>query len=120
MLPLEFFVPILPLPRPVFSAFLATLSGLGLCALNASAQQVQYSSVHRQAERALPQTITGTAAVRKQLGSVRSGISLATGDFDADGTPDLVTGYAVGMGGALTLQRGYAGATSPSPCAQTL
>src|SRR5271156_5927540 len=97
--------------------FRLVASGAVLLSLGTSAaQQVEYSSVHRNGQRALPQTLTGgTATLRSQLASGRSGISLAVADFDRDGTPDLVTGYATANGGALTLQRGSPSATSPSP-----
>ncbi|MBB5066002.1 FG-GAP repeat protein [Granulicella mallensis] len=81
----------------------------------ANAQQTQYSSVHRSAERTLPQTLSGgTKALRAKLAAGRSGISLALADFDGDGTQDLVTGYSTSSGGALTLQRGSSSATAPS------
>lgn len=97
--------------------FRLVASGVFLLSLGTSAaQQVEYSSVHRNGQRALPQTLTGgTAKLRSQLASGRSGISLAVADFDRDGTPDLVTGYATANGGALTMQRGSPAATSPSP-----
>ena len=100
-----------------FSFFRLMTSGVVLVSLGTSAaQQVEYSSVHRNGQRALPQTLAGgTAALRGRLAVGRSGISLAVADFDRDGTPDLVTGYALGDGGALTMQRGSPAATAPSP-----
>jgi trimeric autotransporter adhesin len=81
----------------------------------ANAQQTQYSSVHRSAERTLPQTLSGgTKALRAKLAAGRSGISLALADFDGDGTQDLVTGYSTSGGGVLVLQRGSSSATAPS------
>jgi uncharacterized repeat protein (TIGR01451 family) len=81
----------------------------------AHAQQTQYSSVHRSAERTLPQTLSGgTKALRAKLAAGRSGISLALADFDGDGTQDLVTGYSTSGGGVLVLQRGSSSATAPS------
>jgi hypothetical protein len=96
-------------------------SGLFLCVFGllssfpANAQTRHYSSLHRDGERALPQTLKAGAAVRARLAANRSGISLAVADFDADGTADLVTGYATSTGGALLLQRGSPIAFAPTP-----
>ena len=83
----------------------------------AAAQQVQYSSLHRNSEHALPQTVTGgTKAARARLAGARSGISLAVADFDGDSVRDLVTGYGHADGtGSLMLQRGNPAATAPGP-----
>ena len=45
----------------------------------------------------------GTEALRS--GSARP-LSLASGDFDAEGAPDLVSGYGNGAGGIVSIQRG--------------
>ena len=104
-----------PLSR--IRSFRVISAGAVLLSLGTSAaQQVEYSSVRRNGQHALPQTLTGgTPALRSQLASERSSISLAVADFDRDGTLDLVTGYATSSGGALTIQRGSPAATSPSP-----
>jgi hypothetical protein len=102
---------------PHIKSFCLVASGVVLLSLETSAaQQVEYSAVHRNSQRSLPQTLTGgAAALRGHLAVERRGISVAVADFDRDGTPDLVTGYATADGGALTMQRGSAAATSPSP-----
>src|SRR4026209_527628 len=41
-------------------------------------------------------------------------VALASGDFDVDGFPDLVCGYAGSSGGVLTLHRGNREAFAPS------
>ena len=85
--------------------FLAALSLIGIPAL--TAQQVQFSTAHRNSEHVLSQSVaaTGSDALTTKLAE-RSGISVAMADFDSDGTPDLVTGYGTPGGGALLLQRG--------------
>src|SRR5262245_64378297 len=40
-------------------------------------------------------------------------LALATGDFDEDGMPDLLTGYASGGAGAIKLRRGDIAAVYP-------
>jgi len=40
-------------------------------------------------------------------------LTLASGDFDGDGAPDLITGYKSSGGGILTLQRGNVDAFAP-------
>jgi hypothetical protein len=40
-------------------------------------------------------------------------LSLASGDFDEDGVPDLVSGFATGSGGSVTLHRGNVAALWP-------
>jgi len=101
---------------PRFVSLSLAISGLFSFSMSAAyAQQVQYSSAHRNAERTLPQTLSGgSKALLAKLAASRSGISLAVADFDRDGTPDLIMGYATSGGGALSLQRGSAAATSPS------
>ena len=101
---------------PRFAPLCFAVSGLLAFSISTvGAQQVQYSSAHRNAERTLPQSLNGgSKALRAKLAGTRSGISLAVADFDRDGTPDLITGYATSGGGALALQRGLATAISPS------
>jgi hypothetical protein len=79
----------------------------------ASAQQVRYSAQHRDSEQALPQVLSGPPALKQQLADSRRSIALAVGDLDGDGSQDLITGYATGSGGALTLQSGFAAAIAP-------
>ncbi len=40
-------------------------------------------------------------------------LALASGDFDEDGVPDLVSGYAAGLGGTVTVHRGNVSALWP-------
>jgi hypothetical protein len=40
--------------------------------------------------------------------------SLASADFDQNGTPDVVAGFASGSGGTITLQRGNPDAFAPA------
>jgi len=40
-------------------------------------------------------------------------LALASGDFDEDGTPDRVSGFAVGKGGMITVHRGNVNALWP-------
>ncbi len=82
---------------------------------SAPAQQIRYSPVNRQAEHVLPQTVPAAAATLRAGLASRTAVSLAVADFDADGTRDLVTGYATATGGALLLQRGSPLALSPAP-----
>src|SRR5262249_8002779 len=41
-------------------------------------------------------------------------LALATGDFDEDGVPDLLSGYASGGAGAIKLRRGDIAAVYPA------
>ncbi|WP_263385226.1 beta strand repeat-containing protein [Granulicella arctica] len=106
------------------SRSLATALLVACCAgaWSASAQQMQYSTLHRDSERALPQTITGgTRALQAKATGARKGLSLAVADFDGDSVRDLVTGYGLADGsGALLLQRGMEAATAPTPREQAM
>lgn len=99
-----------------FSASSLVLSACALALSPLAGQQVQYSTQHRNAERALPQTLSGgSKTLQAKLAGGRSGISLAVADFDNDNVQDLVTGYGLpGGGGALMLQRGLQAALSPT------
>ena len=80
-----------------------------------SAQQAKFSTDHRNSEHVLSQSVTGgDAKLRSQMASGRTATSLVVADFDEDGTGDLVSGYAVGAGGALLLQRGNPHALAPT------
>ena len=84
-----------------------------LCA--AGAQQIEQSSIHLNAERSVAQTLTGgTPQLQAQMAGGRNAVSVAVADFDRDGYADLVTGYALASGGALTLQRGNPAAVAPT------
>src|SRR6185295_3473415 len=53
--------------------------------------------------------------VRSLESNEAQGLSLASGDFDEDGVPDLVSGYAsVGGGGIITLMKGNVDAIYPT------
>ncbi len=79
------------------------------------AQQIQQSTYYRTAARGVTQTLTGgTPQLQAQMASGRSAVSVAVGDFDRDGVTDLVTGYSVAGGGALTFQRGNSAAVAPT------
>jgi hypothetical protein len=57
---------------------------------------------------------SGPAEVVRALGSESTPTALAVGDFDADGAPDLVTGYRTANGGVVTLTRGNPDAFAPT------
>jgi len=92
------------------------LAGVACVSASVSdAQQIQQSSYYRTSARSVTQTLTGgTPQLLAQLSGSRSAISVAVADFDRDGVTDLVTGYAVAGGGALTLQRGNSAAVAPT------
>jgi hypothetical protein len=104
------------MPRNLTCRFFVALlvcAGPLLCA--AGAQQIEQSSIHLSAERSVTQTLTGgTPQLQAQMAGSRSAISVAVADFDRDGYTDLVTGYALASGGALTLQRGNPAAVAPT------
>jgi hypothetical protein len=55
----------------------------------------------------------GSADVVTALKAGAAPTTLATGDFDADGAPDLVSGYKTASGGVVTLLRGNPDAFAP-------
>ena len=87
------------------------------CAASAVAQEIRYSTEHRDHEHTLPQTVSApvSALMKAKMRAGRVGVSMAVADFDADGTRDLITGYAAEDGGVLLLQRGSSLATAPTP-----
>ena len=55
----------------------------------------------------LPTAYTGAAGLKQILEqNLALPLALASGDFDEDGVPDLISGYAGPSGGILTLHRG--------------
>jgi VCBS repeat protein len=54
------------------------------------------------------------ASLSAASGPGESGQALASADFDEDGVPDLVTGYAAPRGGRLSVQRGNVDAIYPN------
>jgi uncharacterized repeat protein (TIGR01451 family) len=81
----------------------------------AGAQQAAQSPLLSTSQRSVSQTLTGgTPQLQAQMSGGRSAISVAVADFDRDGSTDLVTGYALASGGALTLQRGNPAAVAPT------
>ena len=100
-------MPPMSLSRP--ACFLIAVSAIFSTARTFCQQRV-YSTARRDSAQALRQTVEGsTATLRTALANARVGVSLATGDLNSDGLQDLVTGYAVGSGGALLIQAGNAG-----------
>ncbi|HXN73218.1 MAG TPA: FG-GAP-like repeat-containing protein [Candidatus Acidoferrales bacterium] len=54
-----------------------------------------------------------TRYVGSSLASDARPLALATGDFDEDGVPDLISGYAISKSGAISLHRGNINALWP-------
>ena len=78
--------------------------------LTAAPQSTQTSTQDRfLPAHALSQSLTAELALAKKLQSQsRIAISVAAGNFFGDANRALVTGYAVGSGGAIAVQRGSA------------
>ncbi len=89
--------------------FVITLALLALTSLAALPQMM-----HSLVSRAAP--LTGSVSALNQ--NTGEPLALAAGDFDEDGVPDVISGYA-GADGSVTLQRGNVDALFPnSPAAQ--
>src|SRR5947208_5963577 len=71
-----------------------------------------------QAGRSVQAQSLGTAGQTDQLkwGTTRP-LTLATGDLDQDGAPDVLAGYATPAGGIITIQRGNIDAFAPREAA---
>ena len=85
---------------------------LGLVAVGVSCNVAgaQSASAGRPSTMQLAQAFSGERNSVRQLEQTSGGGSaVVTGDFDGDGLPDLVIGYALGTKGAIALQRGAAG-----------
>jgi hypothetical protein len=61
---------------------------------------------------ALSTHLNSVAGSKAALGNAQPR-ALASGDFDEDGVPDLVSGFATGNGGAITVHRGNVDALWP-------
>src|SRR5262245_1971612 len=75
--------------------------------------------IHFDAARVLPRSYTGKKKLIRVLESARSRerlrpLSLASGDFDRDGVPDLVVGYGDGAAGIVVLYRGNVDSIYPN------
>ncbi|HYV07086.1 MAG TPA: VCBS repeat-containing protein, partial [Blastocatellia bacterium] len=65
--------------------------------------------------RAVPADYQGPSTQRQQLSENKlRALSLVSGDFDEDGVPDLVAGYAGTKDGVISLQRGDVDAIFPN------
>ena len=107
--------------QSVVRPFLSGLASLFILSTVAVAQQRSFSVEHRNGERPLSQVLgKASGKLQKRLAAGRSAISLGAADLDGDGTPDLVTGYAVGSGGALFVQHGNNAAVAPGEAEASL
>jgi hypothetical protein len=69
----------------------------------------------------LPTAYTGAAGLKQTLEqNLAKPLALASGDFDEDGVPDLVSGYAGQGGGILTVHRGNPETQDSRPKTQDL
>jgi len=101
-------------PASSFRALFIAAASLFLGAVSLQAQHVHYGSFHKHSQ-AQPQTFSGNAKLRAQFAAARkSSLSLAVADLNEDGTRDLVSGYASGATGVLSVQLGDSNAVAPS------
>jgi hypothetical protein len=65
--------------------------------------------------RDVPTDYTGTADLKQVFGqNLARPLALASADFDEDGVPDLICGYAGPSGGIITLHRGNVDSIYPN------
>lgn len=76
----------------------------GLCVLAAGAHAQMYSQIES----------TATVTLADEMARGLAPASLAQGDWDGDGTPDLMAGFAAARGGRLVLLRGNPDAVYPN------
>ncbi|MDQ1639922.1 MAG: trimeric autotransporter adhesin, partial [Pyrinomonadaceae bacterium] len=69
--------------------------------------------INLQDGRGLPTSYKNKNVAAALLQSSAQPLTLTTADFDEDGVPDLVVGYAAGGGGALSIYRGNVNAFAP-------
>ncbi len=101
-------------PASSFRVWFIAAAALLLGVVSLQAQHVHYGSFHKHSQ-AQPQTFSGDAKLRtKFLAAKKSSLSLAVGDLNEDGTRDLVSGYASGAEGVLSVQLGDSNAVAPS------
>ena len=103
--------------RSVLGRNAVTAACILLWLATAAAQNVQYSTAHRDGEQIIRQTVAAVASPRlkAKLAATRVGTAMVAADFDADGYPDLLSGYTTSAGGVLLLQRGARAAHAPGP-----
>lgn len=82
-----------------------TIPAAGRSLLSLNLQAGRNMSIEYRGDQATAGALQGGAARAR---------SLASGDFDHNGTPDLVAGYSVNGAGAITIQRGSTDAFAPS------
>jgi hypothetical protein len=105
------------LRRPGVALLAIILTGLSAAPMsNLSAQKSpDVAGIRMSPERPVPTSYAGDQGARRSFesGEARP-LSLAAADFDEDGMPDLVSGYAGGDGGIVTLHRGNVDALFPN------
>jgi predicted outer membrane repeat protein len=69
--------------------------------------------INLQDGRDLPTVYKGRNVAQALQGNSANPLTLASADFDEDGVPDLVVGYGLGRGGALSVYRGNINAFAP-------
>lgn len=88
---------------------------IGLADQAAVPVPVDKAGLKLSAERPVPTRYTGDDGSKRLLeGKQASPLTLAAADFDEDGVPDLVGGYAAGAGGIITLHRGNVDSIFPN------
>lgn len=110
-----------PLSRKAFSDVTASLAAKTEKPLPASNKALVHAAgrgnpwINLRDGQALPAVYTGATSARQAIEPYQANpLALATDDFDEDGVPDLVCGYADASGGLLALHRGNVDAIYPN------